>query len=361
MEAYIILSICIIMVFVICPKKYINKYGLPICMIVFALFFGCRNVVAVDDKAYIDIFNAFSNNLINVTKRYKNIEISYKLLCGFFGILGFNFKAIFLFYSITSYTFLYLFLKKMELKKEELLIFLMTFFAIGFFVYMTVMRQFLAISISLYALTFLKEKKYKICVIYILIASAFHIFSLIMLIFIPIFNDEKIKVNVKIKIILPIIALLIGKLGIANSIINLVASISKYSIYTSENTNNAFGGSGILHYIWLTIYELQFLFKNYNKSTYYEMLERGQMIYLTIFFITINSGFALRISYLFLIFMCFIFITLLYRVKSKSNKYSIIYLVLISLLLFDIYTVNQQINSSRGNFGSNDFSINIFN
>lgn len=356
MEAYIILGICILIVFIFCPKKNINKYGLPICMIILALFFGCRNIVAVDDKAYIEIFNAFLNNFKNVGNRYTNIEMSYKLLCGFFGILDFNYKAVFLFYAIVSYTFLYLFLKKMNLKKEELLIFIMAFLAIGFFTYMTVMRQFLATTIALYAMTFLKEKKYLKCIVYILIASVFHYSALIMLAFIPIICSDKI--NIYVKIILPLLAIIIGKFGIFDIICNLILRNTRYSSYVVNESNNFYGGNGLLNYIWLLIYLMQFLFRTNNKNNeYIDILEKGQMIYFVIFFFTINSGYALRLTYYFLIFVCFLFITFMYRVNSKSNRLLIVFVIIISLLAFNIFNINNVINSDKGNFGSNDFSI----
>lgn len=356
MLAYIILFSCLGITFLI-PKKYFDKYGIIILMSILAIFFGTRNNVAVDDLNYITMFARFSKTLEGINIHYPNIEIIMKILCRIVGLLNFNYKGIFLLYSAISFTFLGLFLKKLNLPKLDLLIFIMTFVGLAFFTYMTVMRQFLAISIALYGLSFVKEKKYKKSIILIIIASLFHNSAIIMLLLMPFFMD-KVKLDYKIKIISLIVTFILGATGILNSIIAAIASILKYKHYATQQVQQVFGGVGIIHYLLFAIYVMQCWLEKENKNTEDIFLEKGQFVYLFIFFATVNSGFAIRVSYLYLIFICLLFVTFIRKINIEKIKR--IGVIVICLMLIAIISKNL-IDLKDSNFMSNNFSIDYFN
>ncbi len=193
MISYIILFSLIGLIFII-PKKYFEKYGIVLLMAILAIFFGIRNDVAVDDANYIIIFQRFSKSLEDATLYYTNLEMIFKIICRIVGILHMNYKAVFMLYSALSFTFLGLFLKKMNLTKGEILIFMMTFFAMAFFTYMTIMRQFLAITMALYGMALFLEKKYRTGIVLILISALFHNSTMVMIPLLPVFLN-KVKLD----------------------------------------------------------------------------------------------------------------------------------------------------------------------
>ena len=355
MLAYIILFICIGAIFLI-PKKHFEKCGLILLMITFSIFFGIRDNLAVDDINYINIFSTFSNSLENINVYYPNIEMIFKVICRIIGFLHLNYKAVFLLYSSLSFTFLGLFLKKLNLSKKELSLFIMFFLGMAFFTYMTVMRQFLAITIALYGMALFNEKKYKSSIALILISALFHNSTIIVLFILPIFID-KFKIDYRIKIAIPILIMILGETGIINNIINLIASNLKYDQYALDEGQKAFDGSGITHYFLLAIYIIQCILLRNNKEQKYVFLEKGQFLYFITYFATINSGFAIRVSYIFLIFLCLIFVTFIKEINIKKLKVCsmiFIYTFLTVLIVKNLYTLQDS------KFMSNNFSVDFF-
>lgn len=355
MIAYIILFICIGAIFLI-PKQYFKKYGLVLLMVTFAIFFGIRDNLAVDDLNYIYIFSTFSKSLENVNVYYQNVEMIFKVICRIFGFIHLNYKAVFLLYSSLTFTFLGLFLKKLELSKKELSIFVMFFLGMAFFTYMTVMRQFLAIAIALYGMVLFSEKKYKPSIIWILVSVLFHNSTIVVLFILPIFMD-KVKIDYRIKIAIPIFALILGETGIINDIIKLIAQNLKYGAYVLDEEGKAFAGSGITHYFYLAVYIIQCIMMKNKQESKNAFLEKGQFIYFTTFFATINSGYAIRVSYIFLIFLCLLFVTFIKEINTKKLKLLaeiFIYIILIVLIVKNIVSLQ------NSKFMSNNFSLDFF-
>ena len=365
MLAYIILFGCIGIIFLL-PKKYYKKCGLILLMVVFAIFFGTRNNVAVDDLNYIKIFYTFSNSLENING-YPNVELIFKVICRIIGFLHMNYKAVFLLYASLSFTFLGLFLKELNLNKRDLFIFIMFFLGIAFFTYMTVMRQFLAITMALYGLALFNEKKYKRTIALILISVIFHNSTIVVLILLPLFWD-KFKIDYKFKIAIPILVMILGETGIINCCIKLVANNLKYGQYVLDEGQKAFAGSGITHYFYLVIYIIQcILFKN-NADKKYEFIERGQAIYFIAYFATINSGFAIRVSYLFLIFLCLLFITFIrainmsqVNIRKLDTKKIELCTVIFTYVILTVLITKNLITLQGTNFMTNNFSVDFFN
>lgn len=362
MLAYIILF-CILMLVFLIPQKYFQKYGLVLIMIVFAIFFGIRNNIALDDDNYIEIFSIFSKTLENAITSCPNIEITFKIICRILGILHLNYKSLFLVYSCISFTFLGLFLKKLELdrKKKELLIFTIAFLAVPFFIYMTVMRQFLAITMSLYGMAIVAiDKKYAKGIIFIVISALFHNSTIIALLILP-FLVGKFKIDYRIEIALLIIITLLGETGLINSFVFQIFSNSKYSAYLAESTQQISLGSGITHYVFLAIYIIQLIIINRRgdkEDMRDKFLYRGEFVYLFLFFATVNSGFAIRLSYIYLIFLCLLFVEI--TKKIKDEKIILVTNMLIFIMCLAIIGKNL-FEKRNSKFMTNDFSVDFFN
>lgn len=357
MITYFILLIAIGSVFFI-PKKYFEKYGVFFIVFLFAILFATRNNVAIDDVSYIKIFNRFSKTLEEMTTHYPNVEIPLKLICAFLGLLHFNYKGLFLVYALLSYLFLGLFLHKMKLTKAETFLFTITFFAMAFFTYMTTMRQFLAITIALYGLALLNEKKYGQAIAFMLIAVFYHNSTIVMLLLAPVFFN-KVKINDKVKILLPLVMLILGQSGVLNQILVWVFSLFKnikYEAYVINESTQIYHGSGLTHYLLFIVYVIQcFLNKNKEENAF---LTKGIMLYFVLFYMTVNSGFAIRVSYLYLVFLCFLFILFLRQIEPIKNKKIAFY---VSCFILVILTSKTFFSLQGTNFMKNDFSIDYFN
>lgn len=367
MQAYIILIIAILLVFIIVPKNKFTKIGLPMLFVILAVFYGIRNNIGNDDQAYIWMYQRFSKSLEGLTTAFSNIEIGYKLLSRMVGVIfNTNFKGFFLICSVISHIFLYKFVKKLELSKSEMFMFILVYLGMIFITYLIIMRQFLSIAISMYALYLFKEKKYKTSLMFMVFASIFHISALITLVVFPIFS-EKVKINKKFLVLIPIISFILGMSGIANNLINFAASITKYGVYAQGEMGKAFEGSGITHYFFILLYLAQFFIHKIKfiqdkpeevSNSVTDFIKKGEMVYLSVFFLTINSGFALRVSYIYLIFLPLIVITFIRNITNEKYR-KVAYILL--CIVFGILIYKGLIIGTQGSIlSSNDFSLDFW-
>lgn len=353
MEAYIILLISIVIIFIILKGEAFNKFGIPAILICLTLFFGLRNKLAMDDVSYMEIFkNVTLNNEVYVEK-------SFILICKItHSLLNMNYKFVFFVYAMTSFIFVYLIIKKLEIKKSEFWIFILSFIAFCFVPYLTAMRQFLAGVVFIFALTLFKEKKYIKTIILMIIAGLIHNSAYILIIFLPIFS-EKVKINDKIKAILPLVAIVLANTNIISNI--LIFILQKMDIvylnYVTNVGDASLTNSGLLIYLLYIIYVIQFLFKKYEEGKYDDIIEKGEMLFFVTFFSTKNLGFAGRISYFFMLFECFLFIALLKRTEESKNKMNLIVIITILIISLNMY---QMLNNTL-DMSIDNFSLNFWN
>lgn len=341
MEFYFIwFAMCIL---ILAFNKEKNNICVKFIFILCALIYGCRDFGGIDDPSYINGFYGAINN-----QTIYGFENSFIIISKLLGFLGFNYKGMFLLYASMSFIFMYLSYKELCENKYEWIIVIIGFFNFLFIPTITIMRQFLAATIIMYALILRMKNKKKISIIMIFVASIIHQGAIFILFILPIFNR---KIDVKIKIIIPLISLFIVYAGLANIIFNIISQIIpyKYKGYLGI-TNNP--DIGLLHTILIIVYlaqNIMSILNNKKVPNRVDFLERGQMIYFCLYFITLSSGWLNRMSSYLMLFVPFIFITMISKFPLKRDK-NLLYILccLLSILLF-VYQIIKINNVDTGN------------
>ncbi|MHB8077054.1 EpsG family protein [Desulfosporosinus fructosivorans] len=329
-------------------KKEDSSKNVFIVFILFILVYGCRNFGGIDDPSYISAFNSIINGNENMVY---GIEESFLMTARALGTFGFNFKAVFFIYALISFTFIFLAYKELCVNKYDWMIAILGFMVFSFLPTITVMRQFAACAILTYAFTLKLKNKNILSLIFIGLACLLHIGSLIGFVLFHLFS---IKLNVKTKVIVPLVCLVIGYTGFFVKLLNqLIMFIpSKYlgylDRYEYSNPN-----IGFLHTILIIIYLLQFVLNNKtnrNTDKTIDFLERGQMTYFSLYFITLTNGWMSRLSIYFILFLPFIFKTFISRFSLEANKqilYATCFAAFLLLFIYQIVNLPNSINMSN--------------
>lgn len=174
------------------------------------LFFlsGFRFETGRDWRPYTEEFS-FIPRISDVLLRGDSLkehpfEIGYRFLSSVFKNIDDNIQLLFLFCSFVTLIFIFLSIKRYT--KYKYIIFLGFFARPYFFTNFAVIRQGIALSISLYALRFLEENKKIKYILYIGIASLFHVSVLVFLINL-IIRNFKIRRKIYLLIILLLVVL----------------------------------------------------------------------------------------------------------------------------------------------------------
>lgn len=345
--------ILILLLSIILKNDKFKKYGIPIIFIFTLLIVGTRNELGLDDKNYIEIFNNVKIGNMNGTR---NAEYSYILISQVVAKCGFNYKMLFLVYSIMTFGTMYICIKKLDINKIEFVIFMLSYLIFCFSAFLTTMRQALAASIVFLAFIMIKEKKYKRGILLTIIAGFFHNSAWMCLPILIIFSD-RIKINNKIKMLIPILCLLISKTNIVYVVIKLVNQKLHlgYDTYILNVGENNFVNSGILVLLMFIIYEFQFFIKTSSKKD--EFLYKGQLLYFSIFYITSGLGFIRRFSYYLLLFESFILVSLTRKIEKHYQKNTISIIIIVLLCALNIYLINS--SDIFQNLKFENFSLNF--
>ena len=140
-----------------------------------SFFAGIRYGIGTDYNNYSDIFTAIHTGVGN-----NPTEIGYTILNAIVGKLGGNVQIVFFIMSFLTMFFVYLFL--MDYRKSisvgiGMLVFLTMFYNMSY----NIVRQVLAITISLYAMRCIDKQKPKSFIFFVLFAMTFHAGAVIIL------------------------------------------------------------------------------------------------------------------------------------------------------------------------------------
>lgn len=135
---------------------------------------------------YINYYRYFHNI---VEGRPQEVEKTYKLICMLVWKLGLDFQWVYVIYCLIAYTLLAMCIRKYS--KNYAFSYLMFYFS-GFFALLGLnqIRQFVSVMLIFYGYSFIKEKKLIPYVICVLLATAFHFTSIVMLPFYWILNKK---------------------------------------------------------------------------------------------------------------------------------------------------------------------------
>lgn len=215
-----------------------------------SLLAGFRSdVIGTDVKVYVaPIFNLFARgNTIHTVTNIYNIEIGYILFTKFFAMFGFGFKAYLFFIEFFILFFSFYGLKKIFKNNyiASFLIFLLLFYNRS----LNIVRQSMAISLIIYSLPYLVDKKYLKCIICIIVAYFFHktaiffVFAILM----QKYGSENKRSNLLFLIMIVLISVfaLYGFEYIIQFLVSTGLLTSKYIFYLSNFVNSLYSVSFI--------------------------------------------------------------------------------------------------------------------
>lgn len=343
-------TLFLIMIYLFFDKKKYYKYGVIISLILIFSLFAFRNIVGVDDNNYKLYFDLISARNDQKFFDVSGVEYSYYIICKVLSFFRLNYKSVFFLYSSISFIFIGKTLKKFSLNKEQYLTLFLSFLAFSLIPFITVMRQFTAASIGIYAVC---DKKISIKnIILIFIASLFHSSAII---FLPILFIKGIKYfNNKISYIsMPIIAFFLNSSGIFYTLIKVILKGTSYYRYVLEIDKTIFGGNGIIVSLMFICYLINLLFFEKNEDNEkIKLISFLQMVFFSLYFLCRGMGVIGRLYYYFIFFEPLSLILISKNVKKNNNLMYylsssffvllIIYQVVINLDRFSIlnYSIN---------------------
>jgi transmembrane protein EpsG len=188
----------------------------------FFIYYGWRNTgLGSDFRGYVEAYNLIMLDDTLYSYYYKDYEIGFEYLTYIFTSLGMPYQIFFGFIGMLAYLFLIKGVYKFAFLLPLTLYFL---FTEGYFAFShSGVRQSLAMAIIFYAIKFIIEKKIITYLYWMIFASLFHVFSLVM---IPIYFLRRLNFYGKIYLALYGLALS----GILNEyFLKLIHLISEYS------------------------------------------------------------------------------------------------------------------------------------
>ncbi|WP_336686225.1 EpsG family protein [Chryseobacterium bernardetii] len=320
-------------------KKFGKIAVIPIISVFYLLSF-LRWERGTDWAAYKFIFeNISSNEYLQMMYEFLFIRLNTIIYSttGDYSVLLF-FEA-----SIIFFCFFYIIRKYSEAPVFSVLVWFSVSLASMFFV-----RQAIAISICVFALHFIIQRKLYLFLLTVFIAMLFHKSALI---FFPAYWIYNLNLSRK-----QIIIILVGSFAltsVASSLLTVIGSsglgsVSERStVYMEAGTDEAFGSGyspmetmirGVSYRLFLILIFVVFLFKNYENAQFRGIFNLYLMsVVLFILFVPISVA-LIRFSGYYEIFQIFLYPILILQTKNKIVKNSIL-LMLIVYLGFKFYGV----------------------
>lgn len=325
-------------------KSKITGYIILFLLLFFSMFRG--DLVGTDTIHYLErsetVTNIFTNNdMGDVNGQF---DILYYWLCVFVTLYDWPPRVIIYFFSITTFLFLYLGVRRMKL---NLALFCMFYVMSTIYIYsMNVARQTAALSIAFYAMSYLEDKGKKrfLFFIWIFIASLLHnsMFILIILYLCRIIHFNRNKIGKTVTMFYSLLILL--PVSILMVIVFKLLSIIGLGIFTESLT--AFGSDGIsifsivnkLLFGWLCIY-IYYKRSNDDKTDMYD-----NMFILSLLAVSFFSGGNLmffRVRLNFIIIQCLFFTIYFSRKKFIFNNEYVWLFILNILMVYWVSLLNE--------------------
>lgn len=357
MNFYILLFLLVEILLIGFKHKFIDKIAFGLLCSVYAF----RDNIALDDRNYIQVFEYVQHGW-----EY-DVEWSYLMLCKLALYFDLNYKAVFMFYALLSFCFLWKTLDIIYKNNISKAVYLACFFGIAFVSSMSVMRQFLAASICFYAMIIMSKNNKIKATILCLIATFFHMGACISL---PILYlaSKKNVITYRFKLVLTIVSVICGYLNLATIILNASLGILpvSYQIYSDSISGSFSSAGGTLSLILLLLFLLQNIIsakgeKQVNKNNFIDcIVERGQLVYICILFFFVHAGVASRLAFTYILFAATIPITFIKRIKS-TQQLGIFFVLILCMLLLMIMSVNSASEIREGLFIPYNASLKFWN
>lgn len=326
---YLILVLIISLIMLPCysiqaDKKY-KTTAITIITIILILILGLRNFsVGMGDtyNLYIPEFNRIQNlSLLEISLNYKD-PIFYLLT----RILSICVKSPQLWIFICGCLYIIPVMKTIYKYSKYHLLSIILFLALNFYgTAFSGIRHCIACGILCFAYKALNEKKQKNFIISVIIASCFHISSIIFLLSYPIYNSKKLCSNkglVTLGIlifILFIINNLYGQIIITSFINFLIQSfnLSRFSIYAATDFSSL---NNNLFFINYGIYIVSYLLSKNSQDTSLKSEIALQGIGTALLAFTTSLGEFYRLSYFFIQYSIILFPNIISTFKVVNTR-----------------------------------------
>ena len=217
--------------------RYLSLLFLILSFIVLFFFSAFRDHVGRDYNRYVEIYNLIGENILSTADiSYLKQGILFWFICKILNLLNLNYYWMF---TVISFITLYYFYKGVikSSNHQALSLFIILSFCL-YYQSFNQIRQMAAVAIIFYALGFLMENKIKRFIIYVLIASCFHLSALITLLILLVKDIKITRSNLFIYSLIAIffywtfdsIITIINRL----SIFNYISIYSNSSMYSSS-------------------------------------------------------------------------------------------------------------------------------
>ena len=231
----------------------------------FTVMVGLRYGVGIDYFSYENMFNLYYD-------AFKSEPI-YSFIMYIIKNTTDKFYHVTLIMAFITNTFLYLGLKKRNIKGVYLLLALLIYFSNMGAIFMNAMRQGVAVAIFFYASTYIEKKSFKKYIFFILVGAGFHMSALLFipLYFIrPVFNKKRYYCSI-------LACYSFVYFNIAIILINFIASkIPMYSHYHNshffKNASNNILALGVMLNVIFIGYLIVYNKKKYNYELNFYLL-----------------------------------------------------------------------------------------
>ncbi|MCV9931267.1 EpsG family protein [Flavobacterium sp. LS1R47] len=223
---FYILLLLIVLVLFFFSSKYPNKEKniSLILLVIFVLIGGFRDRIGWD-------YNNYTNWYLNGT-RDNGLEFGFLAIMKAFRYLNLDHKFLFFFFSFFTYLFAYLGIRKYT-KKSSLPLVLYFLIPVLFLYSFTYMRQFLSVTISFYAFSFLLDKKYLKYFLLMGLATSIHYSCLIPLVVFLILFKWGQYIKIRYLYVVMGLSFIISQIGIIH-LLSFFLRDSHYLFYVSS-------------------------------------------------------------------------------------------------------------------------------
>lgn len=330
MYIYILVILAIILLYNKINTKKINVYDI-ILLLILILVCGLRDGVGTDYGLYKFYYNNIDQN--------SRFEIGFRFLIELANKVGISYNTFLILISAITITLFYIAIKKYSSKPAASIFF---FVALGYYAYsFNIIRQMLAIAITLYGINYIKEKKFLKYLVLILVASLFHSTALIM---IPVYFLLKLKNNRNNNFILLFICAILPFLY--NTIFTfIVTNFEQYSAYATIN-EYTYTKPGMGTYVIGIVNLVLFIIFAINRNKLCE-LENTNDIYLkmlsySLLFTALSfvNSIAVRGGYYLSIYLIYLLPNIGTCLFKRTNKSFEILVILFFILYYCIHIIS---------------------
>ena len=289
-----------------------KKIALSMLFLMIVILLGLKDGGGQDDSSYRDYYE------LNYSSHFtflKGMEPLFLLLRYLGKTLGFNYKWLFLSYSIIAATFICAALNNWVDSAKDVQLYAAAFLFLVLPKSFTVMRQTVAMAIVFYNYS-LPDKEWKKKIVLWVCTILTHYGFIVLLPFEIYGLAKKYHVSRTVRFAVPLMCGLVSMTGIVNWTINKVVTITGMYSYMRQAKISQDNGSGIVNIVVIGLYYLIFMLsakydsqnglKGIGEGAQLQTMERklwfGSFVYISLLLFTQNIWGAARIAYYYLLF-----------------------------------------------------------